>query len=384
MALRLDPDPLPTVTPPQADARPAVVVGSVDGDSLWSRDLRIGPLWRSADKQQLYGQLHTLVRAGLDVRSALELLVDGAAKKHHASLGLLLTRVVGGESVAEAITSVEAGPFEIQSLRIGEATGTLSEAFGSLADFYKRRLYYRSLIVKAVSYPAFVSGFSVLVVGFILYFIVPLFTDIYDRLGGEVPTITSLVSNVSEVIIRFGPLALGTAAIALGTAFYFRKTVRARRLYAAVVLRIPLVGPIIRDAYLARLCSTLRLMLASSIPIDKALALSAEVIDLYPLQRSLDSASTAVREGQSLQLALAGATLLPDYLKSLIRVGEEAHRLPEMFGTVAEDLDRRVESRTETLGSLIEPVLIIGLGFVVGFILISMYLPLFKLGTAIG
>ncbi len=242
--------------------------------------------------------------------------------------------------------------------------------------------------MKAISYPAFVSGFSVLVVGFILHFIVPLFTDIYDRLGGEVPAITSFVNKASALVIRFGPLALGSAVVAFGVTFYFRKTVRktvrARQLYAAIVLRISLVGPIIRDTYLARLCPTLRLMLANSIPIDEALALSAEVIDLYPLQRSLSDASTAVREGRSLQHALADAKLLPAYLKSLVRVGEEAHRLPEMFGTVAEDLDRRVELRTETLGSLIEPILIIGLGFVVGFILISMYLPLFKLGTAIG
>lgn len=335
-------------------------------------------------KESLYVELSTLLLSGIDLRTALELiLVDQEQAKDKVLFEGVRGRILSGLALSEALK--ETGKFsdyEFYSIRIGEETGRLGEVLTDLAKYYKSKIQQRRKIVSAVTYPAIVLLSSMGAVFFMIKFVVPMFADVFLRFGGKLPWITAAIISFSGWFDRyFGWLLLLIVAI---TVLYFlkRRTEWFRRISSGLLLKIPVVGDIVRKIYLARFANTMRLLVSTDTPLLRSIALVRQMISYYPIESSLLKVEEDILQGESLHRSLAVFPFYPAKMIQLIKVGEEVNRMDYFFEKIASQYTEEVEYRTNTISSLLEPLIIIFLGLVVGVILIAMYLPMFQMSNS--
>lgn len=339
-----------------------------------------------ARREVFYAELHALLTAGLDFSHAFALLIEGEQGPLRSLLEQLYADVVGGAALWQAME--RSGVFRALDcgvIRIGEQTGRLGETLEFLRDYYHKRRAQRRMVSSAVSYPLVILCTAVAVVAFMLAVIVPMFEQVYTRMGGELPALTRWIIALSKSM----PLYLawfGALALALGGLLYRNRrneTVRARS--ATLLLRLPVAGAIVRHNYQAQFCKLLFLLTQSGVPLMSGVAMLSEVIEFYPYNRSFGAICRALEQGKPFSAGLARHAVLYDRkLVALVRVGEETNRLPEMLRNQGEALTEQIEHRIRRMGSLLEPALILLVGLLVAVILISMYMPMFRLGGIMG
>ena len=360
-----------------------------DGNSFWvfmNRDINLGSGFGAKKKVAFYEELEVLLSAGLDIQSALELIVSNLRKKKDkAVIEAVQEQILAGSTLSDAMK--QAGKFSLYetfSIQIGEEAGKLNEVLRELSSFFQKTMKYRRQLMGALSYPIFVLSFSMLAVWFLLTYLVPMFSGIYARFGNELPYLTRLVVNLSDGMQVYAPwiflLVLGIAA-----GFYSqRKQPWLRRFTAELLLRMPIFGGIVHRLYLARFCQSMGLLLSAKVPLLQATELVQQMIRFFPIEKALESTQKDIMQGQSLYHALQQFGFFPPQFLALIKVGEESGRLDLMFERLANQYNTEVDQRTQVIGSLIEPVLIIFLGVIVAVILIAMYLPLFQMSGNMG
>ena len=337
-------------------------------------------------KEAFYHELGILFSAGVDIKSALELIEDEQTKpKEKALFAKIKDRVIAGGSLSEAIK--ESGKFsnyEYYSIQIGEETGKLPVVLHELAGFYLNKIKQSRQIVSALSYPVLVLATSVGAILFMMNYIVPMFADIFKRFGGDLPWITSFILGISNTISSYFYLfvlvmiSIAVVVITQQEKEWYRKFI------SNLVLRLPFVGDMLQKIYLARFCHSMTLLIGSKIPLVRALSLVKQMIGFYPLEQSLIQIEKDILHGGSLHQSMSK---FPIYLKrmvSLVKVGEEVNQLEMFFDKIGKQYTEDVEHQTGIISSLMEPVMIIFLGLIVGVILIAMYLPLFKLSSNFG
>ena len=359
-----------------------------DSADLWSilnTDISFGSKQVSDKKKEsLYIELSTLLLSGIDLRTALELiLVDQEQAKDKALFDGIRLRILSGLALSQALK--ETGRFsdyEYYSIKIGEETGRLGEVLTDLAKYYKSKIQQRRKIVSAITYPMIVLVSSLGAVLFMIKFVVPMFADVFLRFGGELPWITATIIKVSGWFDRYFPFFI--LFIFLLTAFYFfkRNTLWFRRISSVLFLKIPVVGDLIKKIYLARFANTMRLLVSTDTPLLQSIALVRQMINYYPIEDSLLKVEQDILQGQSLHKSLSTFGFYPAKMIQLIKVGEEVNRLDYFFEKIASQYTEEVEYRTNTISSLLEPLIIIFLGLVVGVILIAMYLPMFQMSNS--
>ncbi|GHV01680.1 general secretion pathway protein GspF [Bacteroidia bacterium] len=337
-------------------------------------------------KEMLFSELLSLLGAGLDFSASFRLLIEGEKdRRHKALLQRLYADVVAGSSLWRAMEMCgRFSPLDRGVVRIGEETGRLTESLEFLTDYYAKRTEQHRMVRSAVSYPLIVLGVAVVVVIFMLVVVVPMFEQVYARMGGELPTLTRWIIGASKQM----PLFFGVAAAVLlgGAAGYLllREQESFRRAQAALLMYTPLVGNIIRKNNQAHFCKLLYLLTASGVPLLTGIEMLREIITFYPYRQSFGQIADGLRRGRLLSASLEEYPMLYDRkLVILLRVGEETNRLPQMLRKQSDELTRELEYRLRQLGSMLEPLLILFVGLLVAIVLISMYLPMFKLGGAI-
>lgn len=335
-------------------------------------------------KESLYVELSTLLLSGIDLRTSLELiLVDQEQAKDKILFEGIRQRILSGLALSEALK--ETGKFsdyEYYSIRIGEETGRLGEVLTDLAKYYKSKIQQRRKIVSAVTYPAIVLMSSMGAVFFMIKFVVPMFADVFLRFGGKLPWITAAIISFSGWFDQyFGFLILFVIA-ASGLYLLKRRTEWFRKVSSMFLLKIPVVGDILRKIYLARFANTMRLLVSTDTPLLRSIALVRQMIDYYPIESSLLMVEQDILQGESLHKSLAKFPFYPAKMIQLIKVGEEVNRMDYFFEKIASQYTEEVEYRTNTISSLLEPLIIIFLGLVVGVILIAMYLPMFQMSNS--
>lgn len=354
---------------------------------LMNKDIQLfGNGFGLKKKQAFYADLRVLLDSGLDIQRALELIGNSHKKtKLKALLEGIKQKIIEGNALSEALRSTgKFSDYEVYSIQIGEESGQLLEVLEELSIFFAKSIKYRQQLIGALSYPLFVIGFAVLVIIFMLNYLVPLFSDIYQRIGSDLPTITTQVVALSDWLkanLRFMILAF----FALGfTLYYYRQKTWLRKTFSALLIRTPIFGGIIKMIYLSRLCQSMFLLLGAKVPLLVAVDLVKKMIAFYPIEQSLTVAREDILNGAELNGALSAFAFYPEQFIALLKVGEESGNLERMFQKLAEQYNNEVEQRTAVIGSLIEPILIIGVGALVGGILIAMYLPLFQMSSGIG
>lgn len=335
-------------------------------------------------KEALYLELSILISAGVDIKSALEIIVSEQEKKQDKALFEEITeKVIQGSALSTCLKeSKKFSSYEYYSIQIGEETGRMSDILIELSKFYKNKIKQRRQLVNALSYPALVLFTSFGAIFFMMNFVVPMFADIFKRFGGELPWITKVILSMSHTIsATFLPTIV--SVVGLGYFLYVKKdTVWFRKYSCKILLKMPILGKTFQKIYLARLCQSMELLTAARIPLVRAISLVRQMIGFYPIEISLLAIEKDIMQGMPLHKSMSQFDIYPPRMVSLIKVGEEVNRLELFFNKVGTQYTEEVEHQTALISTLLEPFLIIFLGLVVGTILIAMYLPLFQLGNS--
>lgn len=335
-------------------------------------------------KESLYVELSTLLLSGIDLRTALELiLVDQENAKDKVLFEGIRARILAGLALSEALKETERfSDYEYFSLKIGEETGRLGEVLTDLAKYYKSKIQQRRKIISAVSYPVIVLCTSMGAVLFMIKFVVPMFADVFLRFGGKLPWITATIIGISAWFDRYFMWMFFGIVLLVVLYFLKRSSMGFRRFSSALLMRVPIVGDIVKKIYLARFANTMRLLVSTDTPLLRSIALVRQMIDFYPIETSLLSVEQEILKGESLHKSLSAFSFYPPKMIQLIKVGEEVNRMDYFFEKIAQQYTEEVEFKTNAISSLLEPIIIIFLGLVVGVILIAMYLPMFQMSNS--
>ena len=355
--------------------------------SVLNREITLFPA-RLSDKQKeaMYLELSTMIGAGVDIKAALDLVESEQTKEKHTKiLHEIKQKVIHGASLFQAFQeSGQFTPYEYYSIQIGEETGKLPLVLQQLASFFSRKLKQRRQFVSALSYPILILLTSFGAVTFMLYFIVPMFSDVFKRFGGELPYLTQIIINLSGWISDYILLLL--LAIAGIVVFFIgsKNKVWFQKYSAYILIRIPVFGKIYKGIFMARFCTSMALLIGAKVPLLRAIQLIRQMISFYPIQHSLEQIENEILHGKSLHESLSAYKIYEPRMVALLKVGEEVNQLHTFFEKLTEYYTEQVEHGTSLLSTFLEPLMIIFLGIVVGFILIAMYLPMFQLSTSIG
>lgn len=333
-------------------------------------------------KESFYLEMGMLLSAGIDIRNVLELVLNEKRKKNiQVVFEKLKEDIVKGSSLSGSLkNSNRFSEYEIFSVQIGEETGKLPEILRDLSLYYTKKIKQRRQIIAALTYPAIVSSFALVAVLFMLNFVVPMFADVFKRFGGELPWITKQILNLSESVKSgfwyFCALLLTVIVLLLSQ----RKKNWFRSLSGKLLLHTPVIGKLLHKIYLARFCNAMHVMIASKIPMLRAVGLIRQMISFYPIECTLEKVEQDILIGKTLHESLSFSTIYPQKMIALIKAGEEVNKLDFFFNQLYKQYNDETEYQSAILGNLLEPFIIIFLGMLVGVILIAMYLPLFQLG----
>jgi type IV pilus assembly protein PilC len=334
-------------------------------------------------KEWIYQQLAVLLDANVELKTCLELIEQEAVKEKDIIKSIRLS-IMEGQSLADAFQQTgKFTQYEIQSLKIGEASGQLHQIFISLAQFYQGQVKINRQIISILSYPLVILFVAFGTIYFMLTVVVPLFKDVFKQVGSEMPAATKLVISMSESVNKnawwFFLLIL---AIAVFTVIN-KKKMWWRKASAAIVLKIPLIGAMVKDIYILRFSRAMHLLLSSGTMLVDALNYAQSMIGFYPMEETLKTATEKITNGAWLHESLGIHGLFPQKYLSIIKAGEEVNQMTKIFKKMSDQIDDSLQHKNEMIGKMIEPIFIIIMGLVIGFILVAMYLPLFNISTSL-
>ncbi|MBC7488004.1 MAG: type II secretion system F family protein [Cytophagaceae bacterium] len=353
--------------------------------SILNKDISFGGNgFNDKKRESFYHELSILIAAGVDIKTSFELIAsEQKSEKDKALIENIMNSIVNGSSFSTALS--QQGSFtmyECVSVQIGEETGKLVAVLDQLANYYRNNIAQKRQIISSLTYPGIVLLTSLGAIFFMLNFVVPMFSDIFKRFGGELPAITKFIINSAAFLHDFGLLFLVATIALVWFILKQRKKQWFRRSSSKLFLRMPFVGELVRKIYLIRFCTSMTLLISSKVPILRAIQLIRKMINYYPIEESLDQIEKDVMVGIPLHESLGKFSIYPRKMIYLIKVGEEVNQLDHFFQKTSDQYDDEVKHLTSIMGSLVEPFMIVFLGLVVGFILIAMYLPLFQLSSS--
>lgn len=351
---------------------------------LMNRDIKLRNMAMNDQvRNAFYLELQVLLNAGIDIRTALELIEEEQKRQITKSLvNELKQQVISGKSLSMSMQhSKEFTAYEYYSIQIGEETGKLNTVLKELSTYYKAKIKLRRQLVSALTYPAVVLTTSFGAIFFMLNFIVPMFSDIFKRFGNDLPWITQKIVNISNILRGNLWFVLSFLLVSIVFIYTQRKKNWYRKYSSKFVLRLPIFGKLIQKIYLARFANSMSLLISARIPILRAIQLVNQMINFYPIEISLKKIEEDVMQGAPLHKSMQDFSVYPAKMISLIKVGEEVNKLDEFFAQISEQYTQEVEHQSSVISSLLEPIILLVLGTIVGVILISMYLPLFQMSS---
>ncbi|MGB0910183.1 MAG: type II secretion system F family protein [Nitrospirales bacterium] len=327
-----------------------------------------------------------LIKSGLPMLRSFDLLSERAVNvAFQQSLFSLREEIRSGSSISDAMANYPTYFPELYqaSIRSGEQSGNLPEVLQRYIEYIKLLISVREKVVKALAYPSFLVVFGFSVVGFLLAYVMPIFAEVYAESNTELPMATQILLDTITYASIWVPWALIGFTI-VGISFHFwRKTPAGEMLIHQWVLRIPMLGDVILKNQVIRLTRTLSTILAGGIPLLSALQVTAQGMTNRVFTRALGATINSVRDGKSLSSSLKHESFLPRLTIEMIEVGETTGSLEAMLLDVAEFHEGELDLQLSRLTTWIEPLLLLGMGVLVGGIVIIMYLPIFNLAGAV-
>lgn len=332
-------------------------------------------------------QLATLLAAGLPLVPSLNALV---AQIRHPELRQSLARIRDEINEGNSLTTSLAlfpsifPPVYVNMVRAGEASGTLDLVLERLADFYEGQQAMKMKIRAAMAYPVLMFFIGSAVLLFLVAFVVPRITEIFAEMHQTLPAVTVFLIAVSGFLKNFWWLVLIVLAGAVGAIRYaVTKTVQGQYAWDRLKITVPLVGPVNRKIALARFSRTLGTLLQGGVPLLAAMDIVENIVDNRLISDEIKKAKRDVEEGQSLSAPLTRSDLFPPIVTEMISVGEQSGTMEKMLFRISDSYDREVETGILMMTSLLEPVMILVMGMAVGFIVVSILLPVFEMNQLV-
>lgn len=330
-------------------------------------------------------QLATMVGQGVPLSRALDQLTKGEKPVFKRIIQQLADDLSTGFSLSDALSRHPGafGSMYVAVVNSGEVAGALDKVLDGLADYMESVEIMRGKVKTAMRYPMFIGGFVSLMMVGILYKLVPTFEQIYGSMNAVLPPPTLALIAISRALRFNAPFVLLGLVILVGIILYLRTLESFKIGFAQWVLRVPVFGGILQKNIWATYCRTMSLLMGAGTPILKATEISGATVNNPFFASRLSGLFAGLRKGDMLSEALEASGLFPVLVIQLVATGEASGRLDELLAKAAEFYEREVRSVVDSLSSIIEPVLIVTLGSVVGAILFSLYLPIFQLGKFI-
>jgi len=331
-------------------------------------------------------QLSTLIQVS-PLEESLRTIGRQSEQAHvQAIVGKVHSGVLEGRRLADALGAEPRSfpPLYRAMVSAGESSGSLPTIMERLSDLMERQAVIRSKVLTAIAYPSVLAAFAVCVVAALMIFVVPKVVEQFDTVGQQLPLLTRMVMGISAFLAGYWwllAIMLGLAAFGLWRAL---KVERFRYRFDSVLLRLPLLGRLIRDLHAARMARTLSTMVASRLPLMEGLSLTTQTVHNRVLRQASEEIVEAIRGGGSLSAALRRAGVFPPLLVYLTASGESAGRLDTMLERAADYLEREFDSFTSAALAMLEPLIIIAMGGIVAVIILSILLPILQLQSLTG
>ncbi len=332
-------------------------------------------------------QLATMMKAGVPLVQALDIVGKGHNNPSMQDLILAIKAdIEGGTSLTNALRK---HPLYFDDLfcnlvDAGEQAGVLETLLERIASYKEKTESIKKKIKKALIYPAAVLGVGIIVTAIILIFVVPTFEELFQSFGAELPAFTQMVVNLSRFVRDdWFFVILGIAAVIIIISNLWKRSPKFRELIDRALLSAPIFGPLMHKSALARFSRTTATMFAAGVPMVEALDSVAGATGSMVYGTAVQEMREDIATGQSLRLAMEQQQLFPHMVRQMVAIGEESGSLDEMLGKVADFYEEEVDNAVDALSSLMEPLIMVILGTLVGGLVVAMYLPIFKLGSVI-
>ena len=332
-------------------------------------------------------QLATMLKAGVPLLQSFEIVARGHSNARFSRLMMdIKFKIESGSSMAQAFRE-HPGHFDnlyCNLVAAGEASGTLDAILDRLATYQEKILALKSKIKSALFYPVSVIIVAIVVVWIIMVWVIPSFKSVFKGFGAELPAPTLIVMAASEFVVAWWWLGfLIIVGTVIGVGVMLRRSTAFRYGFDRIMLKIPIIGNVLEKATIARWTRTLQTMFAAGVPLVESLDAVGGASGNLVYTTATKKIQTEVSTGTSLTNAMANTGLFPTMVLQMIQIGEESGSLDNMLGKVAEYFEREVDDAVAALSSLLEPLIIVFLGVVIGGLVIAMYLPIFKLGAVV-
>jgi len=332
-------------------------------------------------------QLATMLRAGVPLLQSFEIVARGHSNPRFSRLVMdLKSRVETGSSLSQAFRE---HPAQFDNLycnlvHAGETAGMLDGILDRLATYKEKILAIKSKIKSALFYPISVITVAILVIWVIMVWVIPAFKAIFQSFGADLPAPTLIVMAMSDFVVKYWWLGfLAIVATIVGLSFLHRRSAAFRVALDRLSLKVPVVGQILEKATIARWTRTLQTMFAAGVPLVESLDAVGGACGNQVFTQATKKIQTEVSTGTSLTNAMTNSKLFPNMVLQMTQIGEESGSLDNMLGKIAEFYEREVDDAVAALSSLLEPLIIVFLGVVIGGLVVAMYLPIFKLGQVV-
>ena len=352
--------------------------------------LKLGSGLSDKDLVVFTRQFGTMINAGLPLVQCLEILSTQSENKVlRETVGEVKTQVEAGSTFSDALRRHPKvfDDLYVNLVHAGEVGGLLDTILTRLAQYIEKAMKLKGQIKSAMIYPASIMGVAVIVITVLMIFVIPIFAKMFmDLSGGKVglPGPTQLVIDISNFIRDYWYIIFGAiAGVVIGIKKYYA-TVQGRMVIDRLLLKTPVVGDLIRKASVAKFSRTLGTLLASGVPLLDGMTICAKTSGNKVIEQTLINARVSISGGKTIADPLAASGVFPKMVTHMIAVGESTGALDAMLGKIADFYEDEVDQAVASLTSLLEPAMMVFLGTVIGFIVVAMYLPIFKMAAVIG
>ena len=332
-------------------------------------------------------QFATMINAGIPIVQCLAILEEQTNKKRFQEiLHRIKKNVEAGKTLAESMGVYRKvfGNLIISMVEVGETGGVLGATLARISDYLEKVMNLRRKVKSSMAYPVIVLIFATVLTLGLLIFLIPRFASLYESANMSLPAPTRIVMSISFFLKRYIILIL---AVLAGLYLAFRKytkTAKGRKIYHGFLLKIPLIGSITRKAAISRFARTLGILVRSGVPILDGLQITARTTGNAIVEEAIMKARKSIGEGKTIAKPLRESGAFPPLVVHLVAVGEQTGRLSDMLDKIADFYEDEVDNAVGTLATVIEPVMLVVVGVMIGGILISMYLPIFNLASTLG
>jgi type IV pilus assembly protein PilC len=332
-------------------------------------------------------QFSTMISAGLPLIQCLDILATQEQNKAFAKvIRTIKEDIEGGSTLSDALRK-HPKVFDdlfINMIAAGEAGGILDTILNRLAVYLEKSMKLKRKVKGAMTYPAVVLGMSVLIITLLLVKVVPVFQSIFAGMGRELPFVTQTLINLSSFVTDNSLYIMGAIVIMIVALVRFYRTENGRYLFDRMILKPPVIGSLMRKVAIAKFTRTLSTLISSGVPILDGLEIVSRTSGNKIVEKALMETRKNISEGKTIAEPLAATTVFPPMVVQMIAVGEATGSLDSMLTKIADFYDDEVEVAVAAMTSMLEPMLMVFLGGVVGGMIVAMYLPIFQIGSIVG